>query len=57
MSSPGFSRPLHLQQRFFTCVEQRDAAGAVAVIREALDWSVAQVAELLEVVSTLRGDP
>ena len=57
VSSPGFSRPLHLQQRFFTCVEQRDPAGAVAVIREALDWSVAQVAELLEVVSTLRGDP
>lgn len=56
VSSPGFSRPLHIQQRFFRCAETHDAAGAVTVIREALEWSVAQVAELLEAGAELRED-
>jgi DNA-binding GntR family transcriptional regulator len=47
VSSPGFSRPLHIQQRFFNCAAARDGAGAVVVIREALDWSIVQVAQVL----------
>jgi DNA-binding GntR family transcriptional regulator len=47
VSSPGFSRPLHIQRNFFRCAETHDGAGAVILIREALDWSVDKVAELL----------
>ena len=54
VSSPGFSRPLRIQQEFFRCAETHDADGAVALIREALEWSVAQVAEMLEVVVEVR---
>jgi DNA-binding GntR family transcriptional regulator len=47
-SSPGFRHPLHIQQRLFECAETHDAEGAVTVIREALEWSVAQVRYVLE---------
>jgi DNA-binding GntR family transcriptional regulator len=47
VSSPGFSRPLHIQRKFFACAEGHDGDGAVVLIREALDWSVEQVAQLL----------
>jgi DNA-binding GntR family transcriptional regulator len=46
-SSPGFERSLDVQHRLLKAAETQDGQMAESLYREALSWSVAQVAQIL----------
>jgi DNA-binding GntR family transcriptional regulator len=46
-STPGFERSLSVQQQLLEAAEKHDGVKAEALYREALSWSVAQVAQIL----------